>query len=157
MANLYRTDHEEFRRRDEAGRQYFHGPEDPEAWLDELVEAVVGNMTDEGGPRTLGFRCREAEGFWEVLIYPKPVELVGGAKDGEVVAPRFSLDLKGLRSVFDRVDDFSWVAFGLNDDEGPHVSIEGVYQGHEVLVQVLAYAPEDEEPGMKVDTTRSDR
>jgi len=36
--------------------------------------------------------------------------------------------------------------------EGPHVSIEGVYQRHEVLVQVLAYAPEDEEPGMKLHT-----
>ena len=35
------------------------------------------------------------------------------------------------------------------------MSIDGVYQGHEVFVQVLAYAPDDEEPGMKLDT-RSD-
>ena len=110
-------------------------------------------MTDAGGPGTLGYRCREEEGFWEVAIYPKPVELVGGAEDGEVVAPGFSLDLEALRSLFERVDAFSWVALGLSNSEGPQVSIEGLYQGHEVYVQVLAYAPEDEEPGMKLDTS----
>jgi hypothetical protein len=45
-----------------------------------------------------------------------------------------------------------WDALGLNDSDGPRIAIEGVYQGHEVFVQVLAYAPEDEEPGMKLDT-----
>lgn len=33
MARLYRADREEFHRRGEAGRQYFHGPGDPVAWL----------------------------------------------------------------------------------------------------------------------------
>jgi hypothetical protein len=42
---------------------------------------------------------------------------------------------------------------GFPDDEGPHVSIEGVYRGHDVFVQVLAYAPDDEEPGMKLDVS----
>ncbi len=52
------------------------------------------------------------------------------------------------------VDAVAWQSLGFPSGEGPHVSIEGVYQGHEVFVQVLAYAPEDEEPGMKLDTTR---
>jgi hypothetical protein len=30
----------------------------------------------------------------------------------------------------------------------------GIYQGHAILVQVSAYAPEDEEPEMKLDTTQ---
>ena len=38
--------------------------------------------------------------------------------------------------------------------EGPKISVEVVYHGHEVFIQVLAYAPEDEEPGMKLNTTR---
>ena len=66
------------------------------------------------------------------------------------------MDLDGLRSVFDGVDDFSWQTLGLTYSEGPHVSIEGLYQGHQVFVRVLAYAPDDEEPGMKVDTTARD-
>ncbi len=153
MADLYRADREEFHRQSEAGRQYFHGTDEPETWLDDLVEAVAGKMTDESGPGTLGSRYREEDGCWEILIYPMPVELVGGAEDGGIVAPGFSLDLDGLRSLFERVDDFSWQSLGLSDSEGPHVSIEGVYQGHEIYLQVLAYAPEDEEPGMKIRTS----
>jgi hypothetical protein len=59
--------------------------------------------------------------------------------------------------VLDQVHDFAWQALGLNYEEGPHVSIEGTYRGHEVLVQVLAYASEYEGPGMKVDTQQHDR
>ncbi|MGA2501883.1 MAG: hypothetical protein ABSH20_29425 [Tepidisphaeraceae bacterium] len=43
------------------------------------------------------------------------------------------------------------------DDEGPHVSIAGVYHGDDVFVQVLAYAPDDEEPGMKLDVSQRQR
>ena len=89
-----------------------------------------------------------------VVIYPKPVELVGGAEDGEIVAPDFSLDLEELRGEFERVDAVSWQSLGCLNGEGPQVSIEGLYRGHEVFVRILAYAPEDEEPGMKLDTTR---
>ena len=104
------------------------------------------------GPGPLGFFYQEEDGYWELVIYPKPVELVGGAEDGEIVAPGFSLDLEELRAEFEQIAACSWQSLGYPDGEGPHVSIEGVYQGHEVFVQVLAYAPEDEEPGMKLDT-----
>ena len=40
-----------------------------------------------------------------------------------------------------------WNALGLNGSQGPHVYVEGVFQGREVYLQVLAYAPTDEEPG----------
>ena len=33
----------------------------------------------------------------------------------------------------------------------------GVFEGREVFLQVLAYAPEDEEPGLKLDATRRRR
>ncbi len=67
----------------------------------------------------------------------------------------FSLDIEQFRSLFDRVDSAAWQSLGFPSDEGPHVSVEGVFQGHEVFIQVLAYAPEDEEPGMKGDTRRT--
>src|SRR4051812_37831212 len=102
----------------------------------------------------LRLRYREEDGFWEVWIYPTSVELVGGAHDGAVVLPDFSLDLEQLRSAFDSIRDFGWNALGLNDAEGPYVYVEGAYQGREVYLQVLAQAPEDEKPGLMFDTTR---
>ena len=158
MAQQFRADPEGFHRRSKVGQEFFHGPQEPEdsdapEWVYALAEAVAGNMTADGAPGPLGFLYREEEGSWELVIYPKPVELVGGAEDGEIVAPGFSLDLEGLRSLFERVDDFSWQALGFPQSEGPHVSIEGVYDGREVYMQILAYAPDDEEPGMRFDTS----
>jgi hypothetical protein len=92
-----------------------------------------------------------------VWIYPTPVELVGGRHDGEVVAPGFTLHLEELRACFQSVADFRWNALGLNYPEGPQVSVEGVFRGREVYLQVLAYAPEGEEPGLKVNATRRRR
>ena len=157
MARQYRSDPDGFRRRSEAGRAFFHGPgkaddSDAPEWVYELAEVVAGNMTSISGPGPLGFLYLEEDSFWEVIIYPKPVELLGGAEDGEIVAPGFSLDLEELRTEFDQIAACSWQSLGYPHGEGPHVSIEGVYQGHEVFVQVLAYAPEDEEPGMKLHT-----
>jgi hypothetical protein len=161
MAELLRTDHVEFERRTEAGRQFFfHGPRlagesSLSGWLDSLFEIVAANMIPQNAMGPLGLRYCEDDGMWEVSVYPTPVELVGGAVDGEVVAPDFTLDLEGLRSAFERVDESGWRALGLPGTEGPHVWIEGLYMGHEVYLQVLAYAPDDEEPGMKLDVSRS--
>ena len=63
----------------------------------------------------------------------------------------------GARVFKDSITALGWNGLGSNFPEGAHVSVEGVYQGHEVYVQVLAYAPEDEEPGMKVDATNTPR
>ena len=145
MARLFREDPEEFRRRSEAGRLFFHEPRRPgsevPAWLDELVEAVADCLTADGPMGPLGFRYGEEEGFWELVVYPTPVELLGGAHDGAVVAPGFTLDLEGLRAAFDRVDDFGWNAPGLHDADGPHVWVEGEYRGREVWLRVLAQCP----------------
>ena len=110
---------------------------------------MADHITADGVTGPLEVRYSEEEGISVVLVYLSPVELIGGAHDGEIVAPGFYLDLEGLRSLFDRVDDFSWQAFGLTLDDGPHVSIDGIYQGHEVFLQVQAYAPEDEDPARR--------
>lgn len=144
-AHLFRTEREEFDRQSETGRAFFHGP----VFLQALMEAVEGYLSADTAMGPMGFRYHEEDGFWEVLIFPTPVELLGGAHDGAVVAPGFSLDLEGLRGEFDEVTAFSWQALGFAD--GPYVAIEGVYQGHEVYVEILAYPPEDEEPGIKLD------
>jgi hypothetical protein len=162
MARLFRDDDGEFDEKYEAGRQFFHGLEsddelEDEDWLNSLLEEVGSCMVADSPMGPLGLRYREEEDFWEVWIYPTPVELVGGRHDGEVVVPGFSLDLEQLRECFDSVAAFNWNAIGLNNPEGPHVSIEGIFLGREVYLQVLAYAPEGEEPGLKLDATRRRR
>jgi len=71
------------------------------------------------------------------------------------VSPGFSLDLQELWSAFEELADVNWCAhaFGPHDSEGPHISIEGVYQGHHVFLRVLSEAPYDEEPGLKLDSS----
>src|SRR5207249_2421960 len=101
-------------------------------WLEPLVRAVASGMTVHGPVGELGLRYREWEGVWDVLIYPLPVEMVGGAHDGGLAAPGFSLDLEGLRPAFSRVDAIGWDAHGTGDDnvdDGPCVSVVGEFGG----------------------------
>lgn len=99
----------------------------------------------------LGMRYSQDGDCWEVTVHPTPVELVGGRHDGEVVMPGMTLDLEQLRAAFKSIVAFGWNALGLNWPEGPHVYVEGVFQGHAVYLQILAYPPEDEQPGLKID------
>ena len=159
MARLFREDNDRFERLSEEGRQYFYGPESepdswPMLWLHRLTETVAECMTADSPMGPLGYRYGEEDNnYWQVDIYPTPVELVGGAVDGEVVAPGFSLDVEELRSSFERIDSLNWQSLGLPIDEGPRFVVEGAYQGRNVLLQILAYAPDDEEAGMKLNTT----
>ena len=159
MAQLFRENRKRFEQLSEEGCKYFHGPESavelsPIVWLHQLLETVAGCMTADSPSGPLWYRYREEEGSWEIDVYPTPVELIGGAVDGEVVAPGFELDVDEFRAAFERVEALMWHSQGFPHDEGPRLVVEGVYQGRQVFLQVLAYAPEDEEPGMKLDTIR---
>ena len=90
---------------------------DTPAWLNSLVEVVADATTSQGVPGPLGFRYSEEDGFWDVLVYPLPVELVGGAHDGGVVSPCFSLDLEEVRAAFTRVDDVAWNAHAAGPED----------------------------------------
>jgi len=122
-------------------------------WLTLLVDAVGNCMEAHGALGPLAFRWREEDDFWDVAVYSTPGEVFGGANDGTVVVPGFSLDLQELISSFEELMDVHWRSqpLGPQDDQGQHISIEGVYQGRHVYLQVLAEAPGDEKPGFKVD------
>ena len=123
-------------------------------WLEPLAERVAGSITVHGPEGQLGLRYRQAEGVWDVLLDPLPVEMVGGAHDGGLAAPGFLIDLERLRSAFARVDALGWDAHGTcpaNAEDGPCVSVEGEFAGRKVWVRVLAYAPGDVGPAAKVD------
>jgi len=122
-------------------------------WLVSLVDAVGNRMEPYSATGPLAFRWRQKGDFWEIAVYYTPGEVIGGAEDGAVIVSGFSLHLQELISAFEKVADACWRShsFGPHDSLGPHISIEGIYQGHEVWLQILAEAPEDEEPGFKVD------
>jgi hypothetical protein len=66
-------------------------------WLTVLVDLMVDCIEVESPAGRLGVRWGHDQDAWEVTIYPTPIELVGGAADGEVVTPGFTLDLERLR------------------------------------------------------------
>lgn len=125
------------------------------AWMESLVDVVLECIEVQTLMGPLGFRYGEDSGLWEILVYPTPVELAGGDVDGLIVSPGFSLDLEPLLAAFEQIADMRWTVYryGHHNLDGPEISIEGVYEGNEVFLRILAEAPEDEEPGMKVDTS----
>ena len=102
----------------------------PPAWMEALVDVVAECLNPHSPMGPLGFRYLEEDAHGELVVYPTPVELVGGAEDGTVVVPGFALDLHALLAAFERVTVLQWYAhrFGPHDPEGPCVSLEGLYQ-----------------------------
>ncbi len=121
------------------------------AWMESLVEVIHECVEAHSLMGPLGYRSLAQGDPCELLVYPTPVELVGGAEEGAVVLPGFSLALQALLAHFDRVEACRWSPSGLgpDDPDGPCVSIEGLSQGHDVWLRVLAEPPEDEEPGLQ--------
>jgi hypothetical protein len=154
VVRLFRADRAEFDRLQEAGRAFFHGSADTGGdelpdWLKVLIDLVADCIEVESPAGPLGVRWGQDEDAWEVTIYPTPVELVGGAVDGEVVAPGFAIDLERLHTAFTRLDAFGWNALGLGQD-GPCIELEGDFLAHQLFLRVLAQAPQDEGPGAKL-------
>lgn len=127
----------------------------PSVWLTALVETVAGCMEAHSQVGAMGWQYHEDDALVELLVYPTPVALVGGAHDGAIVVPGYSLDVQALQAVFECVTALHWHAHGVgpDDDDGPHLSLEGTYQGHGVWLRVLAEPPDDEKPGLHLDTS----
>jgi hypothetical protein len=123
--------------------------------MEALVDVVAEGLEAHSPMGPLGLRYLEEDTHGELVLSPTPVELVGGAADGTVVIPGCALDLHALLAAFEHVTALQWCAhgFGPSDPDGPCVSLEGLYQGHAVWLRVLAEPPEDEEPGLRLDTS----
>ena len=118
-------------------------------WLAELFDAVAGCFEAESSMGPLAMHFSEEKGVCKVCISPTPIELVGEPGDEALVAPWFTLDLERLRSNFDAIAALGWNTDGLNVTGGcPHVFVEGVFQRRNVFLQILACAPDVEEPGI---------
>jgi len=128
---------------------------EPQEWIDSLISAVtdcifVQNVIDEF---RFKYYFNNDMDCWDIIMYPAPIELMGGARDGEIVSPPFSLDVGSLGSVFEKVDSMLWSALGSGpwDNEGQRIFVEGVYQGHKVCLRVLARPwDNDEDPSERI-------
>jgi hypothetical protein len=113
----------------------------PPLWIKDLVDAVDECITVDGPTVPLEFHHGQQDRCWLVAVYPGRMKLVGALPEGEEDPRGFTLDLEQLRSWFDQVQDVIWRSQGSKPGEGPYVAIEGVYQGKNVFLEVLAYAP----------------
>ncbi len=122
-------------------------------WLESLIDVIAACIEphDQIGP--LGYLYNIDSDIWEIIVYPCPLELTEESEENTKVSPRFSLDMELLRSSFERVETIFWNAhdMGPYDTFGPHIALEGTYQGNKVYLQILAYAPEDEKPEIQLD------
>ena len=92
----------------------------PAAWMTELVEGVAGCMDAHSPIGALGWRYHEEEDLLELVVYPTPIQLVGGEHDGAIVIPGFSLDVLALQAVFERVTALHWHAHDVGPDDEEH-------------------------------------
>ena len=124
-------------------------------WMDSLVSIISNCMEPHSEMGPLGFLFKHEEDSWDIIVYPFPIETADQGSHEMVTAPGFCLDLELLRSAFDRLDGIYWNAhsFGPHDAYGPHIIIEGVYQGYTVYLQILAFPPGDEMQGVQFDTS----
>lgn len=98
-------------------------------------------------------RARDLPPQWEITLFVSSTEVYGGALDGQLAVSRLMLDLKALIEVFDEVDSFYWQAQTMADDDqlGPHVGVEGQFEGHAVWLRITAESPSPFEPGRVAD------
>ena len=96
---------------------------------------------------------------WEVTLFLASTEILGGPRDGQVGLSRFMLDLHELLMVFDSTDSFYWQAQPMaeDDDLGPHIGVEGQFEGQSVWLRMTAEPPIQFQHGHEVDLSLNDR
>lgn len=115
----------------------------PDVWLQALTDSVAQSIAliDDFAP--FGCHFFFAEGVWEITLFAESSEVVGGPKDGAIRKSRFGVHITEVLALFEKVKSCTWQAqsMGEDDDLGPHLAIEGIYEGREVWLRVLAEPP----------------
>jgi hypothetical protein len=137
MARTFREDHDQFQRLGEAGRQYFAQAPDADtdtSWLEALRADVAACLTADAELGRLEMLYDEAEGAWQITMYPTAPDLD--------IMPDFDLDVERLRAAFGTVSDCTWHVPGDDDPLGPALQIKGSYRNHRTLLTVLTREPD---------------
>ena len=120
----------------------------PSQWLNDFVTQVTASMTmlNEPVEYSCHVYCSElphSEVEWEVTLFAEP-QTLGGRLEHYPVQPAMSVDVVSVMTVFDSLDSCRWQSetIALDDELGPHVSVEGTYRGHRIWLRLLSRAPE---------------
>ena len=106
-------------------------------WVEKLLDQLDGSIEWQS-LGTLAWRYSEEEGW--LLIAPSPLEIVGGAEDGESVFPFYSLHISILIEIFDELPTMLW------DSMRNELSIEGKIDGSDAWITFCREPFEDDEP-----------
>lgn len=131
----------------------------PPHWLDRFANLATQAFHSAELLAPVGCHFHRFEGEpafssqWEVTLFVSNTEFYGGALDGSCSVSPFMLDLKVLMDVFDSIESCYWQAHTMADDDqlGPHVGVEGVFEGHSIWLRITAEPPSQFEPGRMVD------
>ncbi len=132
------------------------GPQPPQ-WIGELTRFVLRAFHSRGDLAPVGCHFHENDEIEtpqsEVTLFVSSTEVYGGALDGHCAFSPFMVNLVDLMAVFDVVESCYWQAQTMAEDDqlGPHVGIEGRFQGHSVWLRITAQPPEQFETGRVFD------
>ena len=124
------------------------------AWIEQLTVSVIERIQPIDLMAPIGchvFHDLELN-EWELTLFAARTEVVGGRCDGKITSSKFVLDLKELGELFSTVTRIQWQSHSIDQDDelGPNVSVEGMYDGHRVWLRILANSPERFETGRYV-------
>lgn len=138
------------RARSDAGKTTWDSSMHQHGWLNDLTERIAERLLPVDLPPPLGCHVHREDDVTEVTLFFGGTETLGGLADGTYRPARFHFDMAGVTEVFDEVTSFFWQPLTIDseDDLGPHVSIEGTFEGNEVWLRVLARAPETVSAGV---------
>ena len=129
----------------------------PPCWLGRLANlgARAFHSTDRLAPVGCHFHRHDESDTpeWEITLFVSSTEVYGGELDGQRAVSRFMLDMRELMEAFDVIESCYWQAQTMADDDelGPHVGVEGLFEGHAVWLRITAEPPSQFQSGRMVD------
>ncbi len=127
----------------------------PPRWIERIIKELKGcvkaiDPVGGYGYRLLGPTKRFPN--WVLVMFPQNNELYGGRYDGRCVPPGFSVCLTAAMQLFDAPPHVDWITPGTFSGEldGPHLLFDGVYRGHDLVVQIYDQAPANEPPSLRL-------
>lgn len=124
-------------------------------WLKVVIESVCHSCVGEDRERTTGFSLRWSKpsanswGVWLVDLAPEPVELVGGADDGDEVFDLVDVDLLAMPHALDSAEVFAYQS--ASPREPAHFLLAGIQAGRELTVRLWLEPFADDEPTLVYD------
>src|SRR5436309_11904356 len=106
-------------------------------WVEKFFDQLDLSL-EWHSPGTMAWRFAEEEGWLQIA--PCPLEVVGGADDGESVYPFYSLHVSALLEVFDDVPEMLWSTMAHE------FSLEGKIDGQDAWITFHEAPFDGEEP-----------